>query len=177
MSETLFTVFWCIHFDCESVWLTFDTDGRLINPVFKQMQNEAPDKAHFFAGAFTKTQYAGPQTHIVIVRLLQYIFRKYCTDVRVLDEGNYWDTNDLAVLQERFSAYTNLFNAAFAALQQMPPAPPGESVEDWCGGSRRRCVSWMSGVVRISSVTVIHFHPARSSSPRRCLMTRRTHAG
>ena len=110
--------------ESEPLWLTFSSDGRLTTPLAYQMRDRFPDWAF---QAFTKTQFAGPQTHIVLVHLLKYLAGKYFSSIQVNDEGQYWDTEDVGVLRERFETYQQVFNQVFDVLQTLP-AVPGEPV-------------------------------------------------
>jgi hypothetical protein len=114
------------HPDCEPVWLTFRPDGVLTTPIMEQMRK---DGEYDFSGAFTKTQFAGPQTHIVVVKLLKYVAGKYLDEVKVTDEGNYWETESVEVLRGRFEVYIDVFDRVFDALEKTPFVP-GESVQD-----------------------------------------------
>jgi hypothetical protein len=65
----------------------------------------------------TKTQRAGSDTHIAIIKLFKYLEKKYFMEMNVSDEGNYWETSDTKILQERFDEYTNLINSVKSALK------------------------------------------------------------
>ena len=67
-----------------------------------------------------KTQFAGPQIHIVLVNLLRYLGQKYCSELQVSDEGGFWETNDEAVLLSAFQQYDDLLNMVAATLQSIP---------------------------------------------------------
>jgi len=41
-----------------------------------------------------KTQYGSVDSHIAVVKLLHHIKEKYIPDLKVIDEGKYWETND-----------------------------------------------------------------------------------
>jgi hypothetical protein len=69
----------------------------------------------------SKTQYAGPDTHIALIKLFKYLEKKYFTSMHVGDEGNYWETMDESVLLSRFEEYTSLINSVKGALEK----------EDW----------------------------------------------
>ena len=66
----------------------------------------------------TKTQRGGPDTHIAIIKLFKYLEKKYFVEMTVSDEGNYWETSDKEVLQERFDEYTGLINSVKGALEK-----------------------------------------------------------
>jgi hypothetical protein len=70
-----------LHDDCDPVRFEFDKD--------------------LYVQEFTKTQFAGPEYHLKVINLLrtvQPLFR----NLKVDDEGEFWDTGDRAVLQDHF---------------------------------------------------------------------------
>jgi hypothetical protein len=68
-----------IHEDCDPLRLEFDQD--------------------LYIQEFVKTQFAGVRSHIQLVMLLRD-FQGFFVDLRVEDEGEYWETGDEAVLAE-----------------------------------------------------------------------------
>ncbi|MFK7935715.1 MAG: hypothetical protein AB8G22_19530 [Saprospiraceae bacterium] len=101
---------------CEPLWLVFTPSGRTTTPIQTEMANmfasvsqslaeedesaesEPTEPDTFTDGmvynVFTKTQYAGAETHIALVKLLRYLEKKYFQYLRVTDEGKYWETSD-----------------------------------------------------------------------------------
>ena len=59
---------------------------------------------------FVKTQFAGPQTHIIIVKILKYLETKYFIRFRANDDGYYWQTNDENILMAQFKLYNALID-------------------------------------------------------------------
>jgi hypothetical protein len=68
--------------DCDSVRLEFNHD--------------------LYLQEFTKTQFAGVQIHIHVVKLLKAI-QPFFRDLRVEDEGERWETEDIQILTEHFA--------------------------------------------------------------------------
>jgi hypothetical protein len=113
--------------ECESVILTFLSSGWTSSPfhlkvakryegiesfpIFKKM----PKLVYTM---HTKTQRGGADIHIAIVKLLKYLEKKYFSEMHVSDEGNYWETMDKSILQERFENYTQLINSVKGALEK-----------------------------------------------------------
>jgi hypothetical protein len=113
--------------NCESVILTFLSSGWTSSPIHLQgaKKYQMIDNEPLFKGfpklvymMHTKTQRAGPDTHIAILKLFKYLEKKYFAEMNVSDEGNYWETSDKAVLQERFDEYTGLINSVRGALEK-----------------------------------------------------------
>jgi hypothetical protein len=109
----------------ESLWLTFDHTNQLLMP-FTATWAKPGDK--FYYGAFTKTQFAGADTHIALIRLLKYISKKYFSEIKVSDEGGYWETGDETVLRKTFARYSFLLDKVAGALSGMKSVP-GETPE------------------------------------------------
>ena len=73
-----------------------------------------------------KTQYAGIEIHKLIIHLLKYLEGKYLLDVKVSDEGHYWETGDEKLLEDTFKEYTELIEK-FGTSIEIFPMNPGES--------------------------------------------------
>src|SRR5437867_1784153 len=65
------------HEDCDPVRLEFDND--------------------LYVQEYTKTQFAGVQTHLQVLELLRVI-TPFFHSLRVDDEGEYWKTADVSIL-------------------------------------------------------------------------------
>jgi hypothetical protein len=72
-----------LHNDCDPVRFEFDKD--------------------LYVQEFTKTQFAGPEYHLKVLNLLRTV-RPLFRELKVHDEGEFWDTGDRAVLQDHFKA-------------------------------------------------------------------------
>ncbi|OFY65054.1 MAG: hypothetical protein A3H98_07280 [Bacteroidetes bacterium RIFCSPLOWO2_02_FULL_36_8] len=115
--------------DCETVTLTFLSNGRLCNPFYflKCYKEDLQDK-NFTAkmrktllfSSFTKTQYAGPSTHKKIITLFRYLNQNYFTRFKMYDESKYWETNDEKVMYENFNVYNSLVNSVASAFKNFP---------------------------------------------------------
>ena len=78
----------------------------------------------------TKTQYAGMDAHIAVIKLLKYLSKKYMKDFILKDEGLYWETNDDTVLSDQFNAYDSALKIVSETLQNMS-AVPDETIESF----------------------------------------------
>ena len=72
-----------------------------------------------------KTQYAGPDAHIAILKLLKHISAKYLESFTLSDEGSYWETGDEKILYAQFKKYEKALNFVQKSLQNFA-AVPGE---------------------------------------------------
>jgi hypothetical protein len=112
---------------CESVVFTFLSSGWTSSHIhlmgaknYQKLDSEPIFKGYpkLVYMMHTKTQRGGPDTHIAILKLFKYLEKKYFAEMNVSDEGNYWETSDKEVLQERFDEYTGLINSVKGALEK-----------------------------------------------------------
>ena len=82
-----------LHEDCDPVRLEFDAD--------------------LYLQEFTKTQFAGVDWHLKVIGLLNAI-RPYFRELRVDDEGEFWDTGDRAILEDHFQTSREMIEKAFS---------------------------------------------------------------
>lgn len=76
---------------CEMLSFIFDDDGNMRHPVALQYF-DYDDKNQLYVSV--KTQFATPEDHIIIIKLLSYIKKVYVNNLNVMDEGEYWDSSD-----------------------------------------------------------------------------------
>lgn len=101
------------HPNSESVYLTFNQDGELCFYI----PQAAPGHFGQNKSLFTKTQFAPLDVHVSICELFTLIRDKYFPTLQVVDEGEYWETRDLARLAENFETLNTLINKIADALQ------------------------------------------------------------
>ena len=75
-----------------------------------------------------KTQYAGMDVHVTILKLHQYLKDKYFSFFELSDKGMYWETEDIEVLKSQFARYDFMDNSVRNALIDFK-AQPGETPE------------------------------------------------
>ncbi len=106
-----------VHEKAESTMLCFGPDGRTLSPMalFRPDLTDWSDDmlAHY---SFTKTQLAGADGHVVLCRILKYLFGKYFAEVEVNDEGEYYNSEDRALLDRQFGAYGEAYAKVSNAL-------------------------------------------------------------
>lgn len=115
----------------EPVCLTFNPDGRLLSPVnivVKDIYDGVRLEKDLIFTTSTNTQYAGPDAHIAIIKLLKHISAKYLKEFKLSDEGNYWETGDEKVLLDQFRKYNAALDIVCEAIKDLP-AIPGETAE------------------------------------------------
>lgn len=116
---------------CEPIFLTFLSNGRICSPVNLMNRDiyeaNGLDKELMYTTS-TKTQYAGPDAHMAVIKLLRYLEKKYFKKFDLNDEGMFWETNDEKVLLEQFARYEFALSVVTDALSKMKVIP-GENLE------------------------------------------------
>ena len=91
---------------CETAILVFGNSRRLLNLLWLEFANDERDyPSEYLYMLHTKTQRTGEDTHVALIMLLKYLEKKYDLELEVHDEGNYWETLDRTLLNERFEQY------------------------------------------------------------------------
>jgi hypothetical protein len=118
--------------ECETVFLCFMKDGNLYNPVSWQFYEEDPVQfpIGFTTTLSVKTQYAGIEVHKILINLFRHLGNKYLSDLQIMDEGYYWETDDEEVLKEKFRLYEGLVDSFTLALD-CTTVQKGETFEDY----------------------------------------------
>ncbi len=117
------------HERCDSVNMVFDQRGRLFSPInLVLLGNGMEEIEPEFWYSFTKTQFAGPEVHMAIIKLMKYLDQRYLKDFWMIDEGKYWESDDEAQLRQIFQRYTAAIDAFTEALDNIV-VPEGESLE------------------------------------------------
>ena len=115
-------IMFCPHPESEWVYLYFTEKGQLTSPATLQFVDTNADPVLIFS-AFTKTQYAGPEIHIAILKLLDYLNKKYNLSLDINDEGEYWETKDEARLKNNFERNGVLIDMVAHALKGAEDTP------------------------------------------------------
>jgi len=103
------------HEHCEPFDLTFDPRGHLVDIVGLALETEGRLTPEEFWGS-TKTQFAPIESHITIVKLLQYVKRRYVSNREVHDDGGYWESGDVHELQRRIDLINRSMDILESAL-------------------------------------------------------------
>ena len=102
--------------ESESFYFLFTKKGYQVSSIkiLTHTDGEFNEEDHWL---FSKTQFAGPDIHIAVCKLLKYLSGKYFEKFEVLDEGQYWEEEDEAKTRATFQQYTNAINAFANALE------------------------------------------------------------
>ncbi len=114
-----------VHEDCESLSLCFDASGAITSLLNVALNAEEgyPSGPQWLS---VKTQFAGPEVHVAVVKLLRYLKSKYLHDLEVNDESGYWETDDYGAVVENI----DLINRGIAAITRRLEAARPESTDD-----------------------------------------------
>ena len=119
--------------NCEPVFLTFLRNRRMCSPINLKYQESYATNGldpELIYTTSTKTQYAGPATHVALLKLLKYLKEKYFESFEMNDEGYYWETNDKEILVQRFNHYNYLLNAVGEVLSNIEQES-GETIDSF----------------------------------------------
>ena len=117
----------------EPLWLTFHKEGFMCNPLLYSYIKEVegvgiPESAEQWL--FTKTQYAGVEAHMAMIRLMRYLSQQHFERFELHDESRYWETNDEAICRQKFAEYDRLMYMVGDTLDslEMDPAESSETI-------------------------------------------------
>lgn len=99
--------------DCEPLFFTFNKHCQLVSPIYLQYEIEPATTIS------VKTQFAGIDAHIAIIKFLHYLDKKYFSQFIMMDEGNYWQTGDEEILRNQFKLYNILLDSVTKVLQDI----------------------------------------------------------
>jgi hypothetical protein len=81
----------------EKIWMTFLPTGVLAEPEGRM---HPKDFARWMISGHEENlmnpivQFAGPDAHMQMIRMLKYVFNKYFQDFHFVDESEYWETGN-----------------------------------------------------------------------------------
>ena len=115
---------------CETIPICFLSNGQMSDYARLSFYGKSTDhiEQQYLYLISVKTQYAGSELHQFIIHLFRYISQKYLADFTLSDEGHYWETNDVEILNATFTRYTNFINSFSSALETIP-IKSGEKLE------------------------------------------------
>lgn len=107
------------HPESETIWLFFDHEGWINSPMNLVTKDDYTDleTARWLS---VKTQMAGAETHIAILKLFKYLKKKYISNLEISDDGGYWESNDQEALEEKFAQLNMAIDMITSALTNLP---------------------------------------------------------
>lgn len=109
--------------ESEPFYFTFTPEGRLVS-FMKFVIGIDENNEMMGEQVHAKTQFAGPEIHMSIIRLLRYLSKKYFDEFEITDEAKYWETEDEKEVYRLFEFLTdkiNLLRGAFAGEKNSLP--------------------------------------------------------
>jgi hypothetical protein len=97
----------------EPIWLTFLSNGKIYDPAHfiynshPELENVNEELGQWVVA---KTQYAGVDTHMAIIKFFRYLSMKYFESFELRDDSQYWETDDMAVCLNRFNEFNMAIN-------------------------------------------------------------------
>jgi hypothetical protein len=67
-----------------------------------------------------KTQFAGKDVHMLVIKLFKYLSEKYFINCQLSDESHYWETGDEKIASTNFKLYDKLLDQVSHAFENFP---------------------------------------------------------
>jgi len=88
----------------------------------------------------TKTQYAGPEAHELIIGVMRYISKTYLEDFKLTDEAEFWETGNKQILVDNFTRNGLIiqnFSASLTSAERMPDEDLDSFIRRIAGGLKK----------------------------------------
>ena len=112
--------------ECEPVSICFLSNYRMSNYMHLKFYGHSENQAEkeYLYMPFTKTQFCGPAVHKTIIELFHYLHNKnYFTEFKLKDDGEYWETRDEQLLDQKFKENGKLIDDFSLAFETIPHKP------------------------------------------------------
>ena len=108
---------------CETVAVSFLSNGKMSSPwLLKFYENDKQSNATGILYKLSvKTQFSNPGIHMVLIKLFRYLSERYFFNFQMIDEAEYWETNNENVLNRNFAKYNTLFDNFSLGLASIAP--------------------------------------------------------
>ena len=119
--------------ECETVSICFLSNYRMSSGARLKFFGKSPNQSEnkFLYMLSVKTQFAGVSIHKAIIELFRYLLkRNYFSEFNLIDEGNYWETGDESLLEQKFKENGDLIDHFSIAIETIP-IKPRESFEGY----------------------------------------------
>ena len=119
--------------ECETIPICFLSNYRMSNNVLLKFYGHSKDQSEnkFLYMLSVKTQFAGTTIHKAIIELFRYLYKKhFFSEFKLVDEGEYWETGNESLLEQKFKENGDLIDNFSMALETIP-IKRGESFEDY----------------------------------------------
>lgn len=119
--------------ECETVSISFLSNFRMSSDVHLKFfgLSENKSESDFLYMLSTKTQFAGTTIHKTLIELFRYLNkRNYFSEFDLIDEGEYWETGNEKLLEQKFKANGDLIDNFSLAVETIP-VKQGESFDNY----------------------------------------------
>lgn len=112
--------------ECETISICFLSNYRMscyANLKFYGL-SEIPHERDYLYMLSTKTQFSGTAIHKTIIELFRHLNnRNYFTEFNITDEGEYWETGDEELLDQKIKENGRLIDDFSLAFETIPHKP------------------------------------------------------
>ncbi len=111
--------------ESEPVEITFASNHRMSGVLNFHCWGKStdPKEKEYLYTVSTKTQFAGPESHKMIVEILRHLNnRGYFLDFEMMDESDYWETGNEEVMVKKFRFLGAMIENLSLAVQTTPKA-------------------------------------------------------
>lgn len=119
--------------ECETIFICFLSNYRMSSHLHLKFHGDSEHQTEndLLYMLSTKTQYAGSAVHKIIIELFRYLNkRNYFSEFNLIDEGEYWETGDEKILEQKFKEYNDLIDNFSLAMEAIP-VESGETYENY----------------------------------------------
>lgn len=119
--------------ECETISICFLSNYRMSSTVHLKFYGHSKNQpeSKFLYMLSTKTQFAGITTHKTIIEIFRHLYKQnYFTEFNLVDDGEYWETGNEKLLEEKFKENGNLIDNFSIAVETIP-VKQGETFENY----------------------------------------------
>lgn len=106
--------------ECETVSICFLSNYRMSSQMHYMLygHSEIQSEKDYLYMLFVKTQFAGTDIHKTIIELFRYLNkRNYFSEFNLIDEGEFWETGDEKLLEQKFKINGDLIDNFALAIK------------------------------------------------------------
>ena len=119
--------------ECETISICFLSNYRMSSNVHLKFygHSENQPESDFLYMISAKTQFSGTVIHKTIIELFRYLNNKnYFKQFNLTDEGEYWETRNEKLLEQKFKEIGELIDNFSIAIETIP-VKQGESFDNY----------------------------------------------
>ena len=119
--------------ECETISICFLSNYKMSSHAHLKFYGhpENLSESDFLYMLSAKTQFAGTTIHKTIIELFRYLYkRNYFSKFELVDEGDYWETGNERLLEQKFKENGDLIDNFIIAVETIP-IKQGEPFENY----------------------------------------------